>query len=257
MKNLNKKWFTIVELVIVVTILVILSSVWFINYVWNLSDSRNATRISEISNLKVSLSSTKLKRWVYPSPWNYFEISNYWSWIVKQWYMNSQVYSTDIVNKPTDPLLKNRYYTYSITSKWNFFQLSTIIEKTDGLISYVDWDFQTVSLSNLPSIIFATWSSFDISTNKSKFIVDKWTKNLPYDEDWNIVSKAKNISEIINEPWINIPKFFWYYSCEEIYDSWRNFWSWTYQILDNSWNLKCVSCPSNGSAYTSSSSCTF
>lgn len=257
----TKKAFTLVELVVVVTILAILSTIWFVSYISTLSDSRNATRIWDMSNLKVSLSSHKLKNWTYPKPWNAFNINNWWTWsIIKQWYLNENVFSTELINKPQDPLVKNKYYTYSSTSNWLFYQIAMSLEKDDILVAFVDWDYQTVSYTSLPSIVFATTSSWDIST--LPFIVDKWTKNLPYDENWNVVSSSTDIAIITQETWVNIPKFFWFYSCQEIYETWRNFWDWDYQIQDINWNIICAKCPSNWWVYTSTwsfnwTSCTF
>ena len=45
---MNKKWFTLVELVVVMSILVILSSISFITYSRYLSQARDSQRIADL-----------------------------------------------------------------------------------------------------------------------------------------------------------------------------------------------------------------
>ncbi len=235
----NILWFSLVELVIVVTIMITLTSIWLVSYMSSLVDTRNATRISEVSNLTTSLKTHKTKNWLYPFPWNQIQISNGGgNTIVLQWELNDDVYTTDIVTKPKDPFVKNRYYSYSITSNRLFHQIATVLEKeevsgnSDGLMVYVVWDFQTKSITTLPSILFASQSSFDIQTNSWLFIVDKWTFNIPYNLEWIPESNTTSFSQIIGENNVNIPKFFWYSSCWEIYENGGFTWTWWYQIMD-------------------------
>lgn len=242
-------WFTIVELVIVITILVILSAISFIEYTNTLLDARNSTRISDMWNLKISLKNHKLKNGLYPIPWNSFDITNSWT-IIKQWLLNQDVYSMEIDKKPTDPLIKGQYYFYSTTFNKLFFQIAMSIEIDDdtnenGLIAYVDWDYQTLNDNFVPSLIFATNNSWPLNTLSWASIVDKWTLNLPYDKLWELVNFSTNLNEVLAEPWINILKFYWYSSCEEIYENEVSMWSWSYNILDSNWDVVSTNCDMN------------
>lgn len=233
----GRKAFTIVELVVVITVIAILSTIWFISYTSTLSDARNSTRISDMWNLKMWLKNHKFQNWSYPIPGSPFDITNSWT-IIKQWLLNNQVYTQEIVKKPTDPLVKWQYYLYSTTSNKLFFQIAMSLEEDDinnyDMRAYVDWDYQQIS-DIVPSIIFANNSSSDINSISSKFIVDKWTLNLPYDEKGNIVNNANTLNEVLQENWVNIPKFYGYYTCQEIYENWNSMWSWVYRVMQADW----------------------
>jgi len=55
MKKRNNNWFTLVELVITVTIIAILATVWFISYNWIIWNSKNSKVSSQMSQLSRSL----------------------------------------------------------------------------------------------------------------------------------------------------------------------------------------------------------
>lgn len=228
----NNSWFTLVELVVVITILAILSSIWFISYQKTIVSARNTTRTTDMANIKISLKNHKLKNWWYPMPGNPFNITNSWV-IINQWFLNEDVYTMELDKKPTDPLFKTQNYTYSITNNKQFFQVAMSLEDDSSgndfwLRAYVDWDYQTLNDGFIPSLVFATSSSWTIQTLSWSSIVDNWTFNLPYNEDWNFIKNASSLNEIINENWVNIPKYYWYSSCQEIYENWANMWSWNY-----------------------------
>lgn len=247
----NNKGFTMIELLIVITILVVLSTVWIVNYSWNLAESRNAKRISDLTNFNIALKEDKISRGYYLYPKNAVEISN-WAWnvIVYKWEINSEVPLSKIDKFPTDPLIKNKNYVFSVTKNRKYFELSTIIENGNvkwnefWFSSYITWDFKSSNVTTLPSISFATDTSLDISVDNSKFVFNKLELNLPYDWDWKAFSQAVSLDQILWEE-IDKSKFFWYFSCEEVFNNWSFFGTWYYQILDNddiNWNVNCVIC---------------
>lgn len=235
----NKKAFTLVELVVVITIMVTLSAIWFIQYSSSLVDSRNAARFSDMWNLKMSLKNYKLKFWNYPNPWSYFFILNTaWSWIIKQWVFDDTVYVTDMTTVPRDPQNKKNYF-YSVTNNNLYMQIAMSLEDSDQTNdnwykALVDWDYQQV-IDSLPWIVFAqsAWSSVDLS----KLIVNNWTFNLPYWEDWTLIQTATSSGDVLSQSWITIPKFFGFRSCDEVGSAWYNLWSWTYKLMDSYWSV--------------------
>lgn len=241
MKTQNKYAFTIVELVLVITILIVLSSIWIISYENSISDARNSARISDMGNIKMSLKNHKLKNWGYPIPWNSFDITNSLI-IIKQWLLDENVITQEFVKKPTDPLVKNQYYFYSITNNKLFFQVAMSLEDDElendyRMRSYVDGDYQSLNEDFIPSLVFATTSSWSIETLSWTFIVDKGTLNLPYDENGYVINQSISLNQILTEKWIFIPKFYGYYSCQEIYENGASMWSGIYKILDISWSV--------------------
>ena len=245
MKN-NKNWFTLAELVVVITILIILSLISFVSYQKTITDARNTARITDMWNIKMSFKNHKLKNGGYPNPWSSFDITNSWV-IIKQWLLNDLVLTQEILKRPTDPLFKTQNYVYSITSNKQFFQVAMSLEddtvdNDSWLKAYVDWDYQTLNEAFIPSIVFATNASWTILSLSGSFIVDKWTLNLPYWEDWNFIKTATNLGDVINEYWISIPKYYWFGSCLEIYENGQSMGSWTYKWVNNSWEIIDRSC---------------
>jgi len=62
-KNLNYKWFTLVELIVVITILAILWTIAFISLQWYSKSARDSKRISDIQNIKKYLELFALNTW--------------------------------------------------------------------------------------------------------------------------------------------------------------------------------------------------
>lgn len=243
MKNIQ--WFTLVELVVVITIISILSAVWFVAYTWQLADSRNAVRVSDMWNIKMALKNHKFKNGSYPIPGKAFNITNS-GVIIKQWYFDDETYTQEIVKKPVDPFVKKQNYFYSITNNKLSFQIAMSLEDknlhNDSLMkAYVDWDYQTLNDSFIPSLVFATHSWGSINTLSGTSIVDLWTLNLPYNEDGTVINDASSLQQVLSES-VNVPKFYGYYSCNEIYENGVSMGNWTYKILNSSGNVTSTWC---------------
>lgn len=234
MKCIKKSWFTFVELVISITIIAILSVLWFISYSKYLEDSRDSQRKSELAWVWAWLKSHKSKRWDYPNPWDFFEIKNWAITVALQWKLTRNIVIDTVDNIPYDPYIKLPY-TYSITNSKQEFQLATTLENNWAYAAYLIGDYQSVSKNVLPTIsLSVTWST-DISVVKDKFIFDNSIHNIPYTfsapyepySDWTTISASFNDTNVIwSQNWD-------YRSCDEIKEASKFIWNWTYQI--NSW----------------------
>lgn len=181
--------FTLIEIVVAVTILVILSSIWFYSYVQNLSDARDGVRKTDLAALSSQLNLYKRQRGAYPVPGNWFEIQNRGNTIAVQWLINNQVALTTADQIADDPYIE-KFYTYSITNNRQEFQLSATLENQSQNKALLVWSYSSVSKNILPTLIVASNSGpFEIvntPTNKDYFIFDKNTHNLAYDfSTWN------------------------------------------------------------------------
>lgn len=67
---MSKKWFTLIELIVVVTILAILWTVAFVSFQWYTSDSRDSVRLADTSTIRKGMEVDKISTWEYPSPTN-------------------------------------------------------------------------------------------------------------------------------------------------------------------------------------------
>jgi len=77
--------FTLVELIVVITILAILWTIAFISLQWYSKSSRDSVRISDVSNMKTSLELFHLNAWKYPLPDDDQEVTFSWNTLWYQW----------------------------------------------------------------------------------------------------------------------------------------------------------------------------
>lgn len=234
----NKKWFSLIELIIVIGIIWILATIWYVSFSGNLIDWRNTKRISDISNVMMSLNSHKQEFGLYPIPWNRKSILNSWTWIINQWYLDNEVSILNFTNIPKDPLTKNNYI-YSTTQNRHFFQIWLSLELHKNELwwniehwfkAYIDWNYQQIH-TKIPSLMISNIEdNFEISTHSWAYIINWWTLNLPYTRNNTLVKWSENLDEILSEKSISISKFMWFSSCEDIKNNNRLMWSWSYYI---------------------------
>lgn len=128
MEKINIWAFTLVELIVVITIVWILSTVWFVSYSGYLAWARDSNRINQMVKLSDSLqvySATK----TLPLPDNYVEIQASGSTIAYQGELGVDVLETiDYTNWWVDPKDGN-YYTYYLTKDRRSLQLMALMEE--------------------------------------------------------------------------------------------------------------------------------
>lgn len=187
MFSTKKNAFTLVELIVVITILAILWTIAFISLQWYSREARNSSRISDIASIRKVFELYQLKKWTYPDTTNWLNIVYSW-WVVwTQWIFWDDTFKDvwKIDQIPLDPLT-NMPYTYSLTSTKKQYQLAWIIEEQSlsqnyylndtfaededkTLTAYVRWnynekllksvDWNSCKILSLPSIISSNWSS--------------------------------------------------------------------------------------------------
>lgn len=252
MKKTWKKWFTLVELVVVMIILATLSIIWIVSYTSNLGASRNATRKLDLTYLSSAFTKFQQEKWNFPMPGDNFNIT-YWTNIVAyQWKINNKVHLSTIDRLPYDPKI-DIPYTYSTTKNRQEFQITASFEwldEWDKTKAIVLWTYSSVSKNILPTILVANSWEINIESDKNKFIFDWQSHNIAYTfsepfsphNDWTIISTI--LSEIWNKYWQNSS----YRSCEEIEEAGKAIPSSNpieYQILNSNWELTNTSCTIN------------
>ena len=124
-----KKGFTLVELIVVITILAILWTIAFISIQWYAKDARDSVRIQDIANIKKSLELFVVEKWFYPVPSDATEVTYSW-WVVwTQWTIWDSVVENlwKLNKKPVDPTLATEY-SYSVTNAKTEYELSWVLE---------------------------------------------------------------------------------------------------------------------------------
>jgi prepilin-type N-terminal cleavage/methylation domain-containing protein len=125
---IDKKWFTLVELIIVVVILSILWTVWFIWYSKYLVWVRDAARQNQLIEIWEWLKTIFLKKRL-PLPDDKVEVRVDWEVIAYQWYVWQTVLDIIWYNKDwVDPKTWT-YYTYYVSKDRKYFQLLSYLEK--------------------------------------------------------------------------------------------------------------------------------
>ena len=125
--------FTLVELIVVITILAILWAIAFISFWWQASSARDSNRVADITSISKSLEIFSVKTGYYPDPSNPFLATYSWGVIWKQGTLGDSVITTlsagwaRISKKPTDPLT-NTEYPYSKTQETREYAIKTDYE---------------------------------------------------------------------------------------------------------------------------------
>ena len=135
-QNNHYSWFTLVELIVVITILAILWTIAFISLEWYASQARDSKRLSDIQNIKTSLELFSLNTWKYPTPDTWFDVTYDSDIVWTQWVIWDNVttnLSRNLNSKPVDPLTETEY-TYSVINSQTKYELLSIYES--DLVSY-------------------------------------------------------------------------------------------------------------------------
>ena len=132
---MNKNAFTLVELIVTITILAILWTIAFISFQWYSVSSRDSVRISDIWLIKSSLELFNVDSWKYPETTNWVEITYTWSKVWTQGiFWESTFKNVSKINKiPKDPL-SEKEYTYSLINSKNEYEVAWILEWENSMV---------------------------------------------------------------------------------------------------------------------------
>jgi prepilin-type N-terminal cleavage/methylation domain-containing protein len=201
--------FTLVELIVVITILAILWTIAFLSFQWYNRSARDSVRTSDIKNIEQWLWVMIAKSWIVPTPDdNKITLTASWTVIWYQWYAWKQVQNAIWMsaNWWKDPLDLN-YYTYSTNANKTKYQL----------LWFLEWG---VSKSEI------LWKSYAIDYS-NRFITTRWS------DIWILLWNSWTIlNQPIQENWswsIDLKTTIWNYKVN--FTSWDTItWSWN-QIL--------------------------
>jgi len=190
---LNKKWFTLIEIIVSMTILVILTTIWFLSVRWWTTSARDAVRIDDVKNITTVIDLYHINRWGYPEPTNAVDITHSWATVWTQggfwkdtirqvgrifWELKDPGYEVD--------------YTYSVTNSRKEYQLSYVLEDPiDNLTSAVDfWD---------ADLIPSAYANSGFSPDEFNPII--WLDATDVDGDGDVADNPSNNSNLTS--WIN------------------------------------------------------
>lgn len=210
---INKKQrnnaFTLVELIVTVTILAILLVIVFIYTTWYIENSRDWVRLNDLWTIEEALKINYINAWKYPLPTDFTEVT-YSGWLLwRQWFFgeNTHVNLWSISKLPVDPLFSNRY-DYSTISNSAKYQLSSIFE-SDKLFTNKLITSESYALNSLDTLTYVTWDYWLYDTfsknNNNCFLITTpslFISNVSF--TWNI-DISQNYNYVLND-WNNISK---------------------------------------------------
>ncbi|QFR39104.1 type II secretion system protein [Candidatus Gracilibacteria bacterium 28_42_T64] len=188
MENMkSKKAFTLVELIVVITIIAILGTIAFISLQGYSSLARDSVRISDINNIRTSLELFSVKTGKYPIPSNGMAITYSGGLVWTQGTVGNSVTTniSQLSNTPIDPIL-NTEYVYSVTSSQKEYEIGSVLEQGNitqnaplnsanavgDLLAYITGTYNAISIQTstggttfilaMPSIIGSDISNPDI-----------------------------------------------------------------------------------------------
>lgn len=223
---LNVKWFTLTELIVVIVILTILTTIWFVTYQNYIPWTRDANRISQLTTIANWLESYKARN-LLPNPENSIEIRQ-WTWLIyRQWYIWTDILSALEYNKawidPKDKLP----FTYVVTRNNKNFQLMWYLE---------EWTTNIVYNPLVKKASAADYTNrYPILFGKKLWVFLQTTTKTPAQD-------LSNPIDISTTSWFVVylstdEILIWSYykmlpnlSCKRIMESGGNNWNWVYTI---------------------------
>lgn len=125
----SKKAFTLLELIVVIFVSIILSTILFQSLTNYNRTARDAVRISDISNIQSALELYHFSFLEYPLPTDNFSVTYSGAKVWNQWYfwVDTIWDLKKLLKDPIDPLTWN-HYTYSLTKNKKQYQIAWIKE---------------------------------------------------------------------------------------------------------------------------------
>lgn len=206
MRKIWSRWFTLVELIVSITILAILAFVGFISLTKYTAMSRDSARLSDIASMERVLSYYFQENGHYPTPDNGVDVTYSGSTLWTQGTFWEEVHRAvrRISEAPRDPLT-DEHYTYSVTYNGQEYQIAGALEGGEALSAspfiagahadftraYVQGNYNGSILAKVisadlhifgvPSIITQTIESVDILdvVSNQQFILNEYAAVVP------------------------------------------------------------------------------
>ena len=227
----NNKAFTLVELIVVITILAVLSTIWFVSYSWYLAWTRDTNRISQMKAISdwLNLFSTNHS---IPVPDDKIDIKANSTLIAYQGYAWKNVLETITYSTPgLDPKDKT-YFSFYITRDKKYFQLMAFLEEEDNLqtagifnkTNAVDYSIRhpTVFGDKL-GILTWTWADLNIPIQEIPAVSSTWSIDIV--TTTNEYRSHMKDNEVASGTWVVL------YELEEIASVWWHFCGASNNIL--------------------------
>ncbi len=249
MKSFNFPAFTLVELIVVITIIGILSTVWFVSYSNYLTWARDSNRYSQLTKLSDSLQVYATSKSL-PLPDDYIEITASWASnvIAYQWYVWTDVLETiDYTNWGKDPK-DDSFYTYYLTKDRKSLQLMALMEEAGSVAlnnAITNTTFAVDYSSRFPKVYGRKlWVLTEVDTNTPVQEVSSILTGSGYldiAKTMNIYNSFISNEEILSGTWKVLREVPVNASCKRIKQTWDSYGNDFYDI-NFAWDIRNIYC---------------
>jgi prepilin-type N-terminal cleavage/methylation domain-containing protein len=167
--------FTLVELIVVVTILAILATIWFVSYSSYLTWVRDTNRIAQLTSISdwLNLYSTKND---LPIPDNNVEVSVSWALIAYQGTAGANTLDTIDFSKWGKDPKDDTHFSYYLTKNRKYFQLMAFLEESENLTSWIINSTHAIDYTDrIPTV---SGKKLGILTNDAKVPIEQLGSNV-------------------------------------------------------------------------------
>lgn len=210
MKTNKKSGFTLVELIVVITILAVLWTIAFVSFRSYTSNARDAVRISDVTTMRKALELYKVSTDALPIPESPVDITYSGALVWKQWSFGTSVIQQikRISTPPLDPTFGVEY-TYSVLKNKQEYQIAGLVGTDfvqNGIITqthaatykpllkgnynglFTKVDGATCYTIALPSAI--------INDTTQPELQNLWDDVLVYNAQWNVPTTYNGIANL-------------------------------------------------------------
>jgi type II secretory pathway pseudopilin PulG len=224
MKNMiNKKWFTVVELVVAVMIVSILWVVGFIQFAWFLATSRDTNRISQVAEIYDGFVSLKMRA-TLPLPTNYIEVKKWDKLVSYQWHVGERIlHQMEYTSNGMDPET-GEFFTYALTRNKKSIAIMALLEEDPIIKNYVTQNEVFADEENEYKYPYIEWEKVGVIINNENTPIDRLEENKA-DWEFDLLSTWSDNykmylanDEIYTGTWSSIINIAKDYSCRRIKD---------------------------------------
>lgn len=186
-------WFTLVEMLVAITILWILSTIWFISFTKYNVQARDVVRITDIKNIIKVLWLHNLKTGLYPNASNAVDVTYSGAVVWSQWsFWDESIAETGkIFGELRDPKYDNKY-SYSVTLNKKEYQIAAYFESEEQSSNLFTFSGDAFSFSTA----YAADDFTPLGLNPKI-----WLDATDIDGDWNVGNNPSNGDNI--SAWVN------------------------------------------------------
>lgn len=217
---MDKKAFTLVEILVVLTIIALFLSISFFNFSWASDKAKNTQVKSDVSSIQTAMESYYLEKSHLPESQNYSSFYYPYSWnnyhIIGNWNLSDSFSESAL----TEPFFDKKY-TYAKTLNLDYFELAWVLKNDKWqYYTYISWNYNSFwfftplwasqkAFFALPSLVFADNSSLDLNALSQQSLAFNNSFNLPFDfYDWQAFERVESLSFLQDgADWDSFPDF--------------------------------------------------